>query len=234
MQCLILCGGYGTRIRSISKGKPKYCIPINNNPFFLYQINSLKKVGIKNFLFLVGNGSFYIKDYLKRYLPSLKYKIIDEGIRPRGTAYSILNAYNLGKLEDRFFVTYGDSFLQLNKKTVMDAYIDYKKNYIFIIKNNNKWDKSNIEINNEMVIEYKKDKRFKYIDYGISCFSKEVIKNYLKNINKKENLNNIFIKMINDKKIFYKEIYKRFFEVGTVKGYLDTLFFISNSLNKFI
>ena len=81
MQCLILCGGYGTRIRRISKGKPKYCIPINNNPFFLYQINSLKKVGIKNFLFLVGNGSFYIKDYLKRYLPSLKYKIIDDAER---------------------------------------------------------------------------------------------------------------------------------------------------------
>jgi D-glycero-alpha-D-manno-heptose 1-phosphate guanylyltransferase len=234
MQCLVLCGGYGTRIRSISKGKPKYCIPINNSPFFLYQINSLKKVGIKNFVFLVGNGSFFIKESLKRYLPNLKYKIIDEGIRPRGSAYSILNAYNLGKLEDRFFITYGDSFLQLNKKIVMDAYIDYKKNYVFVLKNNNKWDKSNIRINNKIVIEYKKDKRFKYIDYGISCFSREVIKDYLKNIKEKESLNSIFIRMINDEKIFYKEIHKRFFEIGTVRGYLDTQFFITNSLNKFI
>jgi hypothetical protein len=233
MQCLVLCGGYGNRIRSISKGKPKYCIPINNIPFFLYQINSLKKVGIKNFDFLFGNGSYYLKEYFKIYLPSLKYKIIDEGIRPMGTAYSILNAYKLGKLEDRFFITYGDSFLQLNKKIIMDAYIDYKKNYIFVLKNNNKWDESNIKIKNKMIIEYKKDKRSKYIDYGISCFSKEVIKDYLKNIKEKENLNSIFIKMINDKKIYYKEIYKRFFEIGTVRGYLDTQFFVINSFNKF-
>ena len=57
-----------------------------------------------------------------------------------GTAYSILNAYNLGKLEERFFITYGDSFLQLNKKIMMDAYSDYKKNYMEIIENKSEFE----------------------------------------------------------------------------------------------
>lgn len=48
MQALILAGGKGTRLRPLTVYTPKPVVPICNRPFLLYQIDTLRRAGIKN------------------------------------------------------------------------------------------------------------------------------------------------------------------------------------------
>lgn len=44
---LILAGGLGTRIRDVSKDKPKVLVEVNGKPFLWYLLNLLKKTVLK-------------------------------------------------------------------------------------------------------------------------------------------------------------------------------------------
>lgn len=48
MQALILAGGKGTRLRPLTVYTPKPVVPICNRPFLLFQIDTLRRAGIKN------------------------------------------------------------------------------------------------------------------------------------------------------------------------------------------
>jgi NDP-sugar pyrophosphorylase family protein len=48
MQALILAGGKGTRLRPLTVYTPKPIVPVLNRPFLLYQIDVLKRAGIKD------------------------------------------------------------------------------------------------------------------------------------------------------------------------------------------
>ncbi|MEO6725095.1 MAG: sugar phosphate nucleotidyltransferase, partial [Blastocatellia bacterium] len=47
MQALILAGGEGTRLRPLTIYTPKPVVPIVNRPFLYYQLELLKRAGIK-------------------------------------------------------------------------------------------------------------------------------------------------------------------------------------------
>ena len=55
MQAIIICGGKGLRLKTISKNTPKALVKLNRKENLKNQIEILKKNGINNFLFLVNN-----------------------------------------------------------------------------------------------------------------------------------------------------------------------------------
>lgn len=68
---VILCGGHGTRLMPLTLISNKHLLPIYNKPMFLYPLETLKSLGIKDilivsggehigrFLEFLGNGSKY-------------------------------------------------------------------------------------------------------------------------------------------------------------------------------
>jgi len=114
--------------------------------------------------------------------------------------------------------------LQIKSDLIQKAYLS-QKNYMFIYKNKNKFDKSNIKINSNRVAHYQKKNEFEYIDYGLMCFNPLTINKLIKDkINK--TLPDLFKKLIESKEFYFLEVKKRFFEIGSFKGYLDTKNFI--------
>jgi len=225
MRCLILCGGHGTRSRIYSKKFPKNCILIDRKPFYYYQIKNLKLSGFKKFYFLSNNiTSIFIKKEIDKFFSKSEYEIISEGAKPKGTIYAIKKFLTNYHLKKNFFVTYGDSLLQIKSDLIQKAYLS-QKNYMFIYKNKNKFDKSNIKINSNRVAHYQKKNEFEYIDYGLMCFNPLTINKLIKDkINK--TLPDLFKKLIESKEFYFLEVKKRFFEIGSFKGYLDTKNFI--------
>ena len=65
-QCVILAGGYGSRLGDITKKTPKPLLKINNRFFIEYIIDSLERQGIKNFLIFTWYKSFHFKKLKKR------------------------------------------------------------------------------------------------------------------------------------------------------------------------
>ncbi len=65
-QCVILAGGYGSRLSNITKHTPKPLIKINGKRFILYLIENLKNQGFNNFLILTHYKSEKILNFLKK------------------------------------------------------------------------------------------------------------------------------------------------------------------------
>ena len=59
---LILCGGKGTRLKSIVNDKPKILAEINGIPFIEYLLNYLDKEGVTRTILCTGNMHTKIED----------------------------------------------------------------------------------------------------------------------------------------------------------------------------
>ena len=51
-QCIILCGGYGSRIHPVTKNTPKPLIKYFKKPFLFYLLDLLRDQGFKKILIL--------------------------------------------------------------------------------------------------------------------------------------------------------------------------------------
>ena len=67
MKTVILCGGYGTRIRDVSSDIPKPMIPIGNYPILWHIMKYYSVFGHKDFILCLGHKSEVIKDFFLNY-----------------------------------------------------------------------------------------------------------------------------------------------------------------------
>jgi N-acetyl-alpha-D-muramate 1-phosphate uridylyltransferase len=213
-EAIILCGGKGSRVEKFTRKAPKCLIQINGKPFLYYQLKFLQKNKIKNVIISVGYLSEKVKEYVKKNINFINIKIVDDGKKFLGTGGAIIKSINL--LKKNFFVIYGDSYLNFNLK---DMKVDNKKSIMAIYKNNNKYDKSNVEIDKSKYILYHKDKskkKLSYIDYGASFLNKKIFKECKKNV--KFDLSSLFQKISKENMLKGFIVKKRFYEIGSYKG----------------
>ena len=67
MKTVILCGGYGTRIRDVADDIPKPMIPIGNKPIIWHIMKSYATYGYNDFVLCMGYKSEVIKDFFINY-----------------------------------------------------------------------------------------------------------------------------------------------------------------------
>ena len=89
--CVILCGGYGSRLKQLTKKIPKPLLEVNNKPFLYYLINNLKRFGLKNILILSHYKSDEFKVYFKNNFKEMNIRVLKEKSK-LGTGGSILNS----------------------------------------------------------------------------------------------------------------------------------------------
>ena len=65
MKAVIVAGGKGTRISSITTDIPKSMLPIVERPMIEHQIECLKKSGVTDITVVIGHLGDVIKDYLQ-------------------------------------------------------------------------------------------------------------------------------------------------------------------------
>ena len=218
---IILSGGKGTRVKKYTKEIPKCLINIKGKPFLYYQLRYLKKYKIRNVIISTCYLSYKIKEYVKKNINFLNIKIIDD-VKPLGTGGAINKS--LKYLKKNFFVIYGDSYLNFNLNRMAN-----KTNFAImaIYKNDNKFDRSNVKINNTNII-YDKSNKIKndlnYIDYGISYVNKEVFKNIQK---KKFDFSIVMENLSKEKKLKGYIVKKRFYEIGSYNGIKEFRKFIA-------
>ena len=67
MKVVILCGGYGTRIRDVADDLPKPMIPVGNYPIIWHIMKYYATMGHNEFILCLGYKSNVIKDYFLNY-----------------------------------------------------------------------------------------------------------------------------------------------------------------------
>ena len=64
MQCLILAGGLGTRMRSHDGTVPKALLPVAGRPFADWQLDLLATSGVKSVIYSIGHMGSQIRDHV--------------------------------------------------------------------------------------------------------------------------------------------------------------------------
>jgi NDP-sugar pyrophosphorylase family protein len=118
MKVVIVAGGLGTRMRSLSKGIPKPMIKIFGKPILEHLIVWLKASGFNKISLCLGHKAEAVSRYFgngETWRVNLEYYIETE---PRGTAGCVLDACR--GLNEDILVVYGDLFVSMNLKAFLD------------------------------------------------------------------------------------------------------------------
>ena len=219
---LILCGGKAKRLRPISLYIPKSLIKINYKPFIFHQLKYLEKNKISKVVICLGYKGKMIENYINSQKFKMKIIFSYDGKVLLGTGGAVKKALKF--LDENFFILYGDSYVRINLKIIHNYFLKFrKKGLMTIYKNKNKYDKSNVGTKNNKFFYDKKTNNkklsYNFIDYGMNLLTKKAFL-YFKN-KKKFDLSEVFFLLSNRDSLVYKEVYNRFYEVGSFKGIIE-------------
>ena len=229
---VILCGGLASRLYPITKTIPKALIKVSGQPFISHQLTYLHQQGIKKVILCIGNLGEILKSYVgdgSRF--GLKILYSSDENKLLGTGGAIKKALSI--LDNEFFILYGDTFLPINFNSIGKAYLSCNKLCLMtVIKNDNKWDRSNVFFKNSRLVEYNKQNpsnKMRYIDYGLSVVSANIFDEYSND--SFFDLSSVYESLSTRNQIEGFKVYKRFYEIGTPSSIKETEEYFS-SLNK--
>lgn len=109
MECIILAGGLGTRLRSVVKECPKPMAKVHSRPFLKYLMDYWVTQGISHFILSVGYLHEQIIDYFGTTFQNIP---IDYAIEhePLGTGGGLLQAVTHLNTQTPFLLLNGDTF----------------------------------------------------------------------------------------------------------------------------
>ena len=114
---VILCGGLGTRLKTLFPNTPKALASINGVPFLDKLMKIINKQGFEKFILCVGHLKQQIIDrYSKTTNFDVRYSLETDQL---GTGGAIKNALPL--IENKFFIAMnGDSFCNVSLKSLIE------------------------------------------------------------------------------------------------------------------
>jgi len=226
-QIVILAGGLGTRLRPITETIPKAMVPIQGKPFVHHQLDLLAKNEIRDIILSTGYLGQMIQDYVgdgQKWGIQVRY--VDEGKHLRGTGGAIRFVLDQGLLQERFLVTYGDSYLPVAYQKIWQEFLGTAEPALMtVMKNFEQWDASNACFDGSKVTLYDKKLKTKppemrYIDFGLSGWSKTTIATEIPK-DEKFDLADLFHTLSVQNLLAGYEIQERFYEIGSAQGIQD-------------
>ena len=136
-------------------------------------------------------------------------------------------ALDEGALEGAFFVLYGDSYLRVDLRSVVDCFEQSDAEALMTVyRNDGAWDASNAEFDGRWVVRY--DKRepdpvkagMHYIDYGLSILRADSVRARLP-AGTPSDLADMLHSLSLEGRLAGYEAHHRFFEIGSPAGLAD-------------
>jgi NDP-sugar pyrophosphorylase family protein len=222
MQCVILAGGLGTRMRPLTEACPKTLLPVRGRPFAFYQMHWLASQGVTEVVYSIGHHGDMIRRYWEtRLSPVRSIRYVDEGLNLRGTGGALRLAREAGVLQESFFVIYGDSFLPVRFVPVWEAFRSSGMPALMaVLRNQGQWDRSNAIYRDGRVLVYdkKSDLPMQYIDYGLSAVRRDILDGITTEV---FDLAELFHELSLRGQLAGFEVDQRFYEIGSPEGLRD-------------
>jgi NDP-sugar pyrophosphorylase family protein len=228
LQCVILAGGLGTRMRPLTEAVPKALIPVLGIPFADWQLGLLAEQGISRVVYCVGYRGEMLRDHVgdgSRFGVSVRWS--DDGPNLLGTAGAIRLAVDRGVLDDAFFVLYGDSYLPASVRRVEEAWRRSGAPALMtVLRNEERWDRSNCIYRDGRVVLYDKSRpedrlaEMRWIDYGLSVFTRAAFAERVPS-GAVADLGDVQHDLSLSGQLAGLEVQERFYEAGSAAGLRD-------------
>ena len=174
---LILCGGLGTRLRSVTGETPKVMAEVQGEPFLDFLIRYLVKQGARRIILCAGyKAEAFEKHYQEKFKDIDLHLSIEK--EPLGTGGALKNAERFIK-SDHVFGLNGDCFTPLDYRKVFEANrAKAALGTLVAVKIDGNKDFGTIVMNGRDEVTAFKEKfettETQYISAGIYCFHKSV------------------------------------------------------------
>ncbi len=222
MQCVILAGGLGTRMRPLTETCPKTLLPVQGRPFAWHQMHWLAAQGVSEVVYSIGHHGEMIRLYWEQQpSPIASIRYVDEGQQLRGTGGALKLALESGALQESFFVTYGDSYLPVEFAPVWEAFnASGMPALMTVLRNHGRWDRSNVIFRDGRIVLYDKrgDPSMEHIDYGLSAMHRNLLEGISEDV---FDLATVFHELSMRGHLAGFEVAQRFYEIGTPQGLQD-------------
>jgi NDP-sugar pyrophosphorylase family protein len=229
----ILAGGLATRLRPVTETIPKSLIQVAGKPFIFHQLDYLSQQGINTVVLCIGYLGEMIQEFVgdgSRWGMHVNYSL--DGPVLLGTGGALRQALPL--LGKHFFILYGDSYLPINFSDVEKTYAaSCKKGLMTVLKNQNRWDKSNVEFDAGQIIEYNKTvirPQMHYIDHGLGIMHSTALQAYP--ARQSFDLSKVYNDLSIAGELAGYEVFERFYEIGSHQGIADTQTYLLEKIVK--
>ena len=134
MDCIILAGGFGTRLGDLTKHTPKPMLKINNLPFIELLVKRVVNTKLINKILI---STYYKSNIIENYFKSKNYPIvIIKEKYPLGTGGAIKNSFRYCNSR-KVLVLNGDNFVNINLTNFIRNNVKTKKNTMLLVKKKN-------------------------------------------------------------------------------------------------
>jgi NDP-sugar pyrophosphorylase family protein len=220
----ILAGGLATRLGSLTGGRPKALVDVAGRPFVDHQLDLLSRHGIRRVVFCVGHFGEQIEAHLGSGADrGLSIGYVYDGDQLLGTAGAIRRALPL--LGDRFWVMYGDSYMDIDYAAVLAEFDRRGRPALMtVIRNDDRWDRSNAEYRGGRLLAYDKRRptsEMRHIDYGVALLEREVVGAHVP-AGVPHDLADLYQQLVADGTMIGYEVTERFYEIGSPAGLEET------------
>jgi D-glycero-alpha-D-manno-heptose 1-phosphate guanylyltransferase len=117
-EAIVLAGGFGSRLKELTKDIPKCMLLINEKPFLFYIITYLKNNGINRIILSLGFKSEIVIDYIKQNNFGVEFIYIIED-QPLGTGGALKLALSKSINKNTLIVN-GDSLFTIDLKVFLN------------------------------------------------------------------------------------------------------------------
>ncbi len=241
MKAIIFSAGLGTRIQSISKGKPKALVSIHQKPLIEYAIEYLLKFGIESMIVNVHHQA----DMLEAYIRGSKYaslvSISDERDLLLDTGGGLLKAQSFFDGEDNFVALNVDVLTDLDLKEMMAFHLKHSpiatlavrqratSRYLLFDRQHRMvgWENRNTQ---ERILHTDSENLTPLAFSGVHILSSKIWKYLEQEKNKKFSITPAYIRIAQDEKIMGFEHQEGFwFDVGKSHTYQSACEYISRN-----
>ena len=211
---LILCAGYGKRVKPLTDVTPKPLLKIKDLTLLQRCINLIESLDI-NRIYL---NTFYLQDQIKNFIKNNNFKakisIVEDGEQILDTGGGILNLINSSSSEDFFIFNpdtiWGSDYLAELKEMENLYFKKNLKNILMLVNEELSFDKNlngDFDLNKNLI---SKREMNKFIYTGCQILSRDLFKNLnVENFS----IRNIWNNLIRQKQLFGYESKKKFFHV---------------------
>jgi len=119
MKAIIPVAGAGTNLRPLTYTQPKPLIPVAGKPIIAFIIDQLKKVGVKEFVFIIGYLGEKIQLYVEEAYPDIEKEFVQQNER-LGLGHAIWSARKTINKTKEIFIVLGDTIIDLDLQEMLD------------------------------------------------------------------------------------------------------------------
>ncbi len=220
----VLAGGLATRLQSLTAQIPKILLEVAGRPFAEHQIELLERNGVSTVVFCLGHLGEQVVAALgdgRRWQMTFRY--VSDGAKLAGTGGALRRALPL--LGQAFFVMYGDSYLDCDFGAIEACFrASGKLGLMTAYRNDDRWDRSNVEYEDGHIVRYDKinrDASMRYIDYGLGILTAEAFAPWAGD-DAPFDLAAVYQRLIASGGLAGYEVPHRFYEIGSLEGLDET------------